>query len=117
MTKAPMTLNTLAGLMESGFDTMNGRFDRLEAQMERIETGAGSIEREIIELKQIVSRIDSRFLGVEADIKEIYDKIVILGQKQDRSLADNKELERKLAELINWAKEVSRQTGIPLPKI
>ncbi len=54
----------------------------------------------------------------ENDIKEIYDRIVVLEAKGNAlSKNDKQELEHQLAALFDWAKQVSKKTGIGLPKL
>jgi hypothetical protein len=65
-----------------------------------------------------MERIDSRLMGVESDIKEIYDKIVAIDNKfPNVTEKDILELTKNFEIIIGWAKEVSKKTGVPLPRI
>ena len=70
-------------------------------------------------MREWIESIDSRLSGIESDIAEIYDRIVALEKKSDQGLTkqDKKELEQKINDLLHWAKEVSKKTGVPLPKV
>lgn len=61
----------------------------------------------------------TRISGVEGGVEEIYDRIVELEKKGKDNLTaqDKQEFERQIAALFAWAKQVSKQTGIPLPKL
>ncbi len=62
--------------------------------------------------------VDRYILGVESDIKEIYDRIVALEKKApDLTSKEQLELGRKFEGLLDWAKLVSEKTGVALPKL
>lgn len=105
--------------IDQRFDQIDQRFDRVDQRFDQMDRRLGKIETEQIATRRWIESIDSRLMGVESDIAEIYDQIVVLSKKGKKNLTpkDKKELEEKLNTLIAWAKEVSRYTGIALPKL
>ena len=97
---------------------MDDRFDKVEGRLDSIEAEVRNISREQREMREWMDRIDNRLMGVESDIKEIYDRLLALEKKfPNVTDAEVREVERKLAIVIDWAKEVSKQYKVPMPKI
>jgi chromosome segregation ATPase len=107
--------------VDERFAQIDQRFEQMDRRLVSIESRLTSLERGQGELRDWVERIDSRLYGVESDIKEIYDWIVRLEKqlKQVKQASDPKRLERlekQVAVLTSWARQVSKRHGIPLPK-
>lgn len=101
------------------FDEVNARLDGHDRRLDRIEDELRSLTTSQREMRQWIERVDNRLLGVESDIKEIYDRIVALEKLHEaRGLeqAERDELRDKFDALTDWAKKVSKATGVPLPK-
>lgn len=62
-------------------DKLDGRMDGLDGRMGRLENRMSGLEHEVSDLRSWIERIDSRLMGVESDIKEVYDQIVALEKK------------------------------------
>ena len=118
-------ISLLASNIDDRFEQVDQRFEQVDQRFEQMDQRFDAIDRELYkihkeqrETREWLEKIDNRLTGVESDIKEIYDRIVVLEKKAPQlTLKDKRELERKLAALIKWAKLVSKQTGISLPKI
>lgn len=111
-------IEVMATLVDQGFEKIDQRFEQVDKKFVEIESSISGIHREISEMREWMIKIDNRLTGIESDIEEIYDRIVILEAKgQTLTTKDKEELERQLTALFQWAKEVSKQTGIALPKL
>ncbi len=111
-------IGDLATHIDVRFEQVNKRLDNHDQQFSSINTELYAIRKEQREMKEWLERIDSRILGIESDIKEIYDRIVALEQKGPYlTRKEAKELEQKLIRMFDWAKKVSQKTGIALPKL
>lgn len=107
----------LATQMDAGFERVDRRFEAVDQRFESIESELREIRQEQREMREWLQRIDNHVLGIESDIKDIYDRIVVLEQKAPQlSAREQRELATKLEAMISWAQEVSQKTGIPLPK-
>lgn len=115
----------LATLMDQRFEQVDNRFEQVDRRFEAIDHRFSTIENELQTIRHEQSRIsiwlekiDRRLGGVKSDIKEIYDRIVMLEKNANNlTSADKEDLARQLTALIKWAKQVSKSTGIELPKI
>ena len=104
--------------VDERFQQVDERFNQVDERFDRIEGKLTSLEKGQREMREWLERIDARLGGVESDIAEIYDRIVVLEKKYPKvTKTELKELENKLARIIDWAKIVSVETGVPLPKI
>lgn len=112
-------LDALDVAVNPRLDALETSMEGIETRMEGVETRLSGIESEQRIMREWIERIDNRLGGIESDIKEIYDRIVVLEKKDKDQLTiqDKQELERQIAALFAWAKKVSKQTGIPLPKL
>lgn len=117
-TNIASTISDLSISIDERFDQVNNRFDKMDDRFERVESDIRAIRREQTEMREWMERIDSRLMGVESDIKEIYDKIVAIDNKfPNVTEKDILELSKNFEIIIDWAKEVSKKTGVPLPHI
>lgn len=104
--------------MDGRIDTMDGRLDTMDGRLDKMDGELAAIRREQREMREWIESIDNRLGGLESDIAEIYDRIVVLEAKgAKRTKADLEELQTKLDRLIGWATKVSKQTGVALPKL
>ncbi len=111
-------IQALATNIDQRFDHVNQRFDHVDRRFDHVEGRLDNLEKGQREMRDWLERIDSRLSGVESDIKEIYDRIVVLEKRfPDLKEQEVRELEEKLAVIITWAQEVSRKTGVVLPKL
>lgn len=120
-------LARFADSVEKRFDGVDSRFDKVEARLDGVETRLGGLESEVRDIRltlrdinERLERIEGRVDGIESDIEEIYDRIVALEKlhrKRGLKKDEKAELEAKFADLMVWAKKVSKQLGIPLPKL
>lgn len=106
-----IAISDLTTFMGDQFEHVNQRFSYIEGDI-------ASIHKELCEMREWMVKIDNRLTGIESDIKEIYDRIVVLeSKKTSLSQNDKQELELQMAALFDWARQVSKQTGITLPKL
>lgn len=100
------------------FEEHDEKFKQIDRRFDTIDLEIRKIHTEQTEMKAWMERIDGRILGIESDIKEIYDRIVALEKKSpELTRKEQAELSRKLAVLFDWAKAVSEKTGVALPKL
>ena len=116
----------LATLMDQRFDQVDARFEQVDARFEQIDARFENIEQRLFRIegeqrsmREWLKSIDSRLMGVENDIAEIYDQITELASKHKDNMTkkDKQDLQKQMDALFVWAKEVSKQTGISLPKL
>lgn len=106
-----IAISDLTTFMGDQFEQVNKRFSYTEEEI-------AGIHKESREMREWMIRIDNRLTGIENDIKKIYDRILMLeNKKTSLSQNDKQELERPMAALFDWARQVSKQTGISLPKL
>ncbi len=117
-------ISDLATMIDERFEQVDKRFEQVDKRFEQVDKRLDTIEGEIVkvhheqaEMRQWMEQIDSRILGIESDIKEIYDRIVTLETKKTLTKGEQQELSRKFDALLAWARDVSRATGVALPKI
>lgn len=82
-------------------------------------------------MRDLMDGFDGRFTKVEKDIQELKEEIIDLKKSHDRLLntvdgflkrLEDYEIEShardaQFARLVQWAKEVSAKTGIPMPQL
>lgn len=108
----------LATLVDDRFEQVDRRFEQVDHRFEAIESELHGIRQEQREMSEWLERIDNRILGIETDIKEIYDRIIALEKKAPHlTRSEHEELAAKLEAVIAWAQNVSQKTGVPLPKL
>lgn len=124
-----MAVNDLATLMGEQLEDVrndikdsraetNERFQQVDHRFDAIDSELHGVRHEQREMRVWLESIENHILGIESDIKEIYDQIVILEQKAPYlTRNEHQELAAKLEVMITWAQKVSQKTGIPLPKI
>ena len=106
--------------MDARFDAMDARFDAMDARVDQLTLDVQSARSEQVGIRQLLESIDNRLMGVESDITEIYDRIVALEEKHrllGLTLADKRNLAAEFDRFMEWAQVVSKETGVPLPKI
>jgi septal ring factor EnvC (AmiA/AmiB activator) len=118
MTRKQTNLDDIAEAIQGLATHMDERFEQVDNRLNGIDGELRSIKEEQRHMREWLERIDSRLSGVESDIKEIYDRIAALDKQQTPlSRQQQQKLQKDLAALIRWAKEVSAKTGVPLPKL
>lgn len=112
------SLEDIAGAINGLATQIDERFSKVDERFDSLESTVNDIQREQREVKEWMTRIENRLMGVESDIKEIYDRLVILEKKfPNISEKEFREVETKLDKMIKWATEVSRRSNIPMPKL
>ncbi len=118
MAKKDTSLDDIATAISDLATHMDVRFDQVDQRFEAIETDLTGIRKEQREMRELLGQIDSRILGIESDIKEIYDRIVALEAKNSSITANEvRELKYEVNRMKQWAKLVGQKTGIALPKL
>ena len=104
--------------VDKHFEQVDERFEQVDKRFDSMEKDIRDILAEQRKLREWIESIDNRVMGIESDIKEIYDRIVTLENKSARlTKSEAAELSDKFEKLIDWAHEVSRRTGVALPKL
>ncbi|HEU0266556.1 MAG TPA: hypothetical protein VFQ70_02940 [Candidatus Saccharimonadaceae bacterium] len=62
-------------------------------------------------------RIDSRFDKVEADIRALRDTPVAIAKRLDDNDDEQAARDAQFARLVEWARKVSKKTGVPMPDL
>ncbi len=88
---------------ESLLHKFESRFDRLDARLDSIETELGDLKSEISELRESHNRLLNTVDGFVARI-----------DKYETEMAAR---DRQFEKLVEWAREVSKKTGIPLDNL
>ena len=118
-------IGDLATMIDERFEQVDKHFEQVDERFEQVDKRFDSMEKDIRDilaeqrkLREWIESIDNRVMGIESDIKEIYDRIVTLENKSARlTKSEAAELSDKFEKLIDWAHEVSRRTGVALPKL
>lgn len=111
-------INVLATNIDARFEQVDVRFEQIDSHFKSIDHQLYEIRHEQRVMREWLERVESRVIGIESDIKEIYDRLVILEEKYPNVTANEmKELEHKLDMMIKWAQKISKKTGVPLPKM
>lgn len=106
--------------VDKRLDGIDQRLDNHDQRFDGIEDQLRSLTAAQYEMREWIESVDRRLLGVESDIKEIYDRIVALEKTYEaRGLRKDEqaELKERLDALTKWAQNVSKATGVPLPKL
>lgn len=104
--------------IDERFAQVDQRFEQMDSRLGSVEHRLDDIQLEQRSMREWLERIDNRLLGVESDIKEVYDRLVVLEKRAPHlTKAEYQELEHKMDKLLEWAGQVSRKTGIRLPKL
>jgi archaellum component FlaC len=104
--------------MDKRFDAMDKRFDAMDKRFDSLEDRVANLEKGQRELRHWVERIDGRLQGVESDVKEIYDRLLVIEKRLPNiTEAEIREIQHKLEIITDWAKTVSKRYGVPLPKL
>ena len=123
-------INALATTMEKRFDgvdkrfeSIDKRFDRQDIEIKEIKNQLFTMTSEQRETREAIERLENKYGGLNADIAEIYDRIVALEKRLSKD-TNNREndleiqaLRSKIQTLSAWAREVSRKTGVARPKL
>lgn len=105
------------GQVDARFEQVDARFDKMDRRFDGIDLEIRKIHAEQTEMRQWMEHIDNRLMGVESDIKEIYDRIVALEKKAPNlTSSEQAELSQKFESMLKWAQLVSKKTGVALPK-
>lgn len=109
----------LATHIDERFQQVDERFQQVDGRLNAIDNRLLNLEQQHREMREWIERVDSRLSGIESDVAEIYDRIVVLEKKGKKNLTqkDITELENQFAALFDWAKKVSKHTGVALPKL
>ena len=123
-------INALATTMEKRFDgvdkrfeSIDKRFDRQDIEIKEIKNQLFTMTSEQRETREAIERLENKYGGLNADIAEIYDRIVALEKrlsKDTNNLENDLEIQAlrsKIQTLSAWAREVSRKTGVARPKL
>lgn len=103
---------------DARFEQIDARFEQIDRRLDGLDLEIRKIHTEQTEMRAWMERIENRLMGVESDVKEIYDRIVALEKKApDLTRKEQTELSRKFVSLLDWAKLVSEKTGVALPKL
>lgn len=103
--------------IDARFEGTDQRLDGIDRRLDGIDLEIRKIHTEQVEMREWMERIDNHLLGVESDIKEIYDRIVALEKKAPNlTKSEQVELSHKFESMLEWAKLVSEKTGVALPK-
>ncbi len=106
------------------FDTMDVHQDKGDERLDRMDSRFDAIDQQLsailIEQKRMrdwLERLDYALGGINSDIAEVYDRILVLEKQAPLTARAQKELQDNLGQLFTWAKLVSRKTGVKLPKV
>lgn len=104
--------------VETRLDSVEARLDGVENRLTSVESRLYGLEKGQQELLVRVERIENELLGMRSDIVDVMNRIFEL-EKRFPNLKEKevRELENKLARVIEWAKDVSKKTGASLPKV
>ena len=104
--------------VDARFNQVDEHFKQVDSRLSAIEIDVQDIRNEQRSMRQWLENIDNSVLGINSDIKEIYDRLLLL-EKRGRQLSPEelREVENKLATIMQWAKKVSAVTGVSLPKM
>jgi predicted nucleic acid-binding Zn-ribbon protein len=118
MAKNDTDLNDIAVAISDLATHIDERFEQVDRRFVSIESELHHIQQKQREMHLQLEGIDSKVLGLENDIKEVYDRIVVLEKRLPHITTEEyRELEQKLDTMIAWARKVSNKTGVPLPKL
>lgn len=67
--------------IDTRLDQMDARFQRIEARLDDMQRDISGIRVEQTKLNKLYEQLHDRVLGIENDIKEIYDRLVMLEGK------------------------------------
>ena len=113
-----IAISDLSTNINERFDAVDKRMGSMEDRISKLEDTTNNILHEQRQIKEWMERLDSRVMGVESDIKEIYDRLVALEKKAPNlTKADTQEMQDKFEVLFKWAEQVSAKTGVALPKM
>ena len=62
-------------------------------------------------------RIEGRFDSIESDISELRNLPDAIGGRFDDTDDEQAARDAQFARLVEWAREVSKKTGVPLPNL
>jgi len=109
--------------VDKRFESIDKRFDRQDIEIKEIKNQLFTMTSEQRETREAIERLENKYGGLNADIAEIYDRIVALEKrlsKDTNNLENDLEIQAlrsKIQTLSAWAREVSRKTGVARPKL
>lgn len=108
-------IQAFATNVDKRFDAVDARFEAVDRRFDRIEDRLLHLEKGQRELLERVERIEDTLLNMTSDIRDVLDRIFKL-EKRFPSLteAEVRDLEKNLAKLVAWAKDISVKTGVKL---
>ncbi len=106
--------------VDKRFDQVDKRFEQVDKRFENIEGKLGQIDGRLFrlekgqtELIEKVDRIEGQIIAITSDIREIYDRLVVLEKRQDLTEQDIVQLKQDTKTLIAWAEKVGINTKLP----
>ena len=106
--------------IDKRFDQVDKRFEQVDKRFENIEGKLGQIDGRLFrlekgqtELIEKVDRIEGQIIAITSDIREIYDRLVVLEKRQDLTEQDIVQLKQDTKTLIAWAEKVGINTKLP----
>lgn len=119
-------INALATTMEKRFDEVDKRFDGVDKRFDQQDTEIKEIKNQLFtmtreqrETREAIVRLESNYGGLNADIAEVYDRIVAIENLLPKE-TDDREIQaihNSISILSAWARETSKQTGVAQPKL
>lgn len=106
-------IQDFAEAVDKRFDNVDKRFDNVESDIRDIKSDIRDIRREMTMINERLDRLEGEIKAIHEDLKELYVEAKTIKQAKMK-LA---KLEREQAALRDWARQVSRQTGIALPPL
>lgn len=100
--------------IDQRFEKIDLRFEKIENDLSVIKTTQSTHSRDLYEIKNTIQKLSGEQKAQLNDISDILDRIEELTKRTAITQAEKDELERKLNQLIVWAKKVSKDCGVPL---
>jgi len=105
--------------VDKRFDGVDKRFDQQDTEIKEIKNQLFTMTREQRETREAIVRLESNYGGLNADIAEVYDRIVAIENRLPKE-TDDREIQaihNSISILSAWARETSKQTGVAQPKL
>lgn len=108
-------LNGRADKLEGRMDGLESRMDRLEDRMESLESRMAHLEHQYAELKTVVDAIAGEQQAQGNDIKDILDRLLAIEKRLPNiTELELREMQTKLQQVVDWAKQIAAKEHIPL---
>lgn len=95
--------------IDGRLDGIDSRLDGIDGRLDKLEDGQRAIRRDISENTQRLERVENELTALTNDIGDLYGA-------DSTVMKEHVELKKQVRSLQNWARTVSKNTGIPLPK-